>query len=232
MLVQKVIQEPTNKNVIDTITLNYNDRFIRRKKLLSDNKLEFLVNLPQTISVNNPLRYKNIDFYQSDWNLLGIRIKDITTDTIYELPLFTLKNSTKSWVTWVFDENSTIKTLIFDQLQNHLTVYDENGKFVNNLLLDDKLNKNLIIVDIIPATGLQIKYDPSIALIYFGFVLLMLTAFLSYLPYTQIWMVTENQTTWIGSNTNRGKIKLEIEFENLIRSIEEKLSKSPFILKS
>jgi cytochrome c biogenesis protein len=186
----------------------------------------------QTISVNNPLRYKNIDFYQSDWNLLGIRIKDITTDTIYELPLFTLKNSTKSWVTWVFDENSTIKTLIFDQLQNHLTVYDENGKFVNNLLLDDKLSKNLIIVDIIPATGLQIKYDPSIALIYFGFGLLMLTAFLSYLPYTQIWMVTENQTTWIGSNTNRGKIKLEIEFENLIRSIEEKLSKSPFILKS
>ena len=186
----------------------------------------------QTISVNNPLRYKNIDFYQSDWNLLGIRIKDITTDIIYELPLFTLKNSTKSWVTWVFDENSTIKTLIFDQLQNHLTVYDENGKFVNNLLLDDKLSKNLIIVDIIPATGLQIKYDPSIALIYFGFGLLMLTAFLSYLPYTQIWMVTENQTTWIGSNTNRGKIKLEIEFENLIRSIEEKLSKSPFILKS
>ena len=186
----------------------------------------------QTISVNNPLRYKNIDFYQSDWNLLGIRIKDLTTDTIYELPLFTLKNSTKSWVTWVFDENSTIKTLIFDQLQNHLTVYDENGKFVNNLLLDDKLSQNLIIVDIIPATGLQIKYDPSIALIYFGFGLLMLTAFLSYLPYTQIWMVTENQTTWIGSNTNRGKIKLEIEFENLIRSIEEKLSKSPFILKS
>ena len=186
----------------------------------------------QTISVNNPLRYKNIDFYQSDWNLLGIRIKDITTDIIYELPLFTLKNSTKSWVTWVFDENSTIKTLIFDQLQNHLAVYDENGKFVNNLLLDDKLSKNLIIVDIIPATGLQIKYDPSIALIYFGFGLLMLTAFLSYLPYTQIWMVTENQTTWIGSNTNRGKIKLEIEFENLIRSIEEKLSKSPFILKS
>jgi len=53
MLVEKVIQKPTNKNVIDTITLNYNDRFIRRKKLISDNKLEFLVNLPETISVNN-----------------------------------------------------------------------------------------------------------------------------------------------------------------------------------
>jgi cytochrome c biogenesis protein len=30
----------------------------------------------QTISVNNPLRYKNVDFYQSDWNLLGIRIQN------------------------------------------------------------------------------------------------------------------------------------------------------------
>ena len=26
----------------------------------------------QTISVNNPLRYQNVDFYQSDWNLLGM----------------------------------------------------------------------------------------------------------------------------------------------------------------
>jgi cytochrome c biogenesis protein ResB len=27
-------------------------------------------------SLNNPLRYENVDFYQSDWNLLGIRVQD------------------------------------------------------------------------------------------------------------------------------------------------------------
>ena len=68
MLVQKVIQEPTNKNVIDTITLNYNDRFIRRKKLLSDNKLEFLVNLPETISVS-----KDDGFLLDDGNVILIK---------------------------------------------------------------------------------------------------------------------------------------------------------------
>ena len=68
MLVEKVIQKPTNKNVIDTITLNYNDRFIRRKKLLSDNKLEFLVNLPETISVN-----KNDGFLLDDGNVILIK---------------------------------------------------------------------------------------------------------------------------------------------------------------
>ena len=68
MLVEKVIQKPINKNVIDTITLNYNDRFIRRKKLVSDNKLEFLVNLPQTISVN-----KDDGFLLDDGNLILIK---------------------------------------------------------------------------------------------------------------------------------------------------------------
>jgi urease accessory protein len=68
MLVEKVIEKPTNKNVIDTITLNYNDRFIRRKKLISDNKIEFLVNLPETISVN-----KDDGFLFDDGNLILIK---------------------------------------------------------------------------------------------------------------------------------------------------------------
>lgn len=68
MLVEKVIQKPTNKNVIDTITLNYNDRFIRRKKLVSDNNLEFLVNLPETISVN-----KDDGFLLNDGNVILIK---------------------------------------------------------------------------------------------------------------------------------------------------------------
>ena len=57
----------------------------------------------------------------------------------------------------------------------------------------------------------------------------MLTALLSYLPYTQIWIFKENNNTWIGSTTNRGKINLEIEFENLIRTIEEDLKQNIFV---
>ena len=79
------------------------------------------------------------------------------------------------------------------------------------------------MLEVIPASGLQIKYDPSIVIIYFGFGLLMLTACLSYLPYTQFWLYSDEFVSWIGSSTNRGKIQLEIDFENLIRSIEEKV---------
>ena len=51
MIVEKVIADASHEKIEDTITLTYHDRFIRRKKLISDNKVEFLVNLPETISL-------------------------------------------------------------------------------------------------------------------------------------------------------------------------------------
>ena len=51
MIVEKVITDASNEKIKDTITLTNHDRFIRRKKLISDNKVEFLVNLPETISL-------------------------------------------------------------------------------------------------------------------------------------------------------------------------------------
>ena len=52
MIVEEIITNLEDKKIKDTITLNYHERFIRRKKLVSDNNFEFLVNLPETISVN------------------------------------------------------------------------------------------------------------------------------------------------------------------------------------
>jgi hypothetical protein len=51
---------------------------------------------------------------------------------------------------------------------------------------------------------------------------------LSYLPYTQLWIHTRNNKCWIGSVTNRGKLQLEIEFENLIRKIEYQQKRKKF----
>ena len=184
----------------------------------------------QTISVNNPLRYNNLDFYQSDWNLLGIRFQQFDNQKIYESPLFPLEKASKSWITWITN-SETNNTLVFDQLQNTFLVYDQTGNFLKVSNLGEKMNANFLILDILPSTGLQIKYDPSIFIIYFGFGLLMITACFSYLPYTQIWIFHQSNNSWIGGSTNRGKIKMEIEFENLVRTLEKLLSKNIFMLK-
>jgi cytochrome c biogenesis protein len=172
-----------------------------------------------TISVNNPLRYKNVDFYQSDWNLLGIRLQDIKEKRIYEYPLFSLNKVNKSWITWI-KGNTDDYTLIFNNLDNTCLIYNQEGKYLGVKNIGELINTQFLFIDIIPSTGLLIKYDPSIPLIYGGFGLLIITTILSYLPYTQIWVFENNSNSWIGSLTNRGKIQLEIEFENIIRLLE------------
>ena len=184
----------------------------------------------QTISVNNPIKFNNIDFYQSDWNLLGIRIKNIENNQIYEYPVFQLNKNAKSWITWVNDSPKTI-SIVFDQLENTFSTYDEKGNFLEIKNIGENITKKYILVDLLPATGLLIKYDPSIQLIYLGFGLLMVTTLLSYLPYTQFWIFENSKNIWVGSSTNRGKIQLEIEFENLIREMENKIYQSVFIKK-
>ena len=184
----------------------------------------------QTISVNNPIRFKDIDVYQSDWNLIGIRIKDIEKNKIYEYPVFQLNKNAKAWITWINDSSKTL-SVVFDQLENTFSIYNETGDFVEIKNIGDSITKNYKLVDLLPSTGLLIKYDPSIRLIYLGFGLLMLTTLLSYLPYTQFWVYENSKNIWIGSSTNRGKIQLEIEFENLIRETENKIYKSDFTKK-
>lgn len=179
----------------------------------------------QTISVNNPLRYKNVDFYQSDWNLLGVRVKKIKENKIYEFPLFSLKKNSKAWITWIENKGQNF-TLIFDQFQNTFLVYNENGLFLDIKNIGEIIDNDCLILDILPSTGLLIKYDPSIGIIYFGFGLLMVTTSLSYFPYTQIWIFNKRKNSWVGGITNRGKIQLEIEFENFIRYIEKRNKKS------
>jgi hypothetical protein len=42
-------------------------------------------------------------------------------------------------------------------------------------------------------------------------------------------MFSQKGNTWLGATTNRGKIQVELEFENLIRYLENKMTKSEFL---
>lgn len=220
---------------LPTITTRINDFWVEYK----NNKIhQFYTNLSildnygneienQTISVNNPLRYKQVDFYQSDWNLIGIRVNIFAEKKNYEFPVFPLQKASKSWITWIKTENLN-RTVIFDQLQNTFLIYDEQGKFLSFTNIGEEIEDQWMVNDLLPSTGLLIKYDPSISIIYLGFGLLMITSLLSYLPYTQFWIFEEKKNIWIGTSTNRGKIQLEIEFENLIRELENKMMQNNF----
>lgn len=80
-----------------------------------------------------------------------------------------------------------------------------------------KLTSSITLVDIISSTGLQIKTDPGIPLIYTGFGLLMLSTLISYITYSQIWVVQDQNNIFIGGNTTRATFAFELEFLKLIK---------------
>jgi len=174
----------------------------------------------KTISVNNPLKYFGIDIYQSDWNLIAIREK-FSSINIQEYPLFPIKDETKIWISFLNEKYY----FLIDGLEDKYFLYDENFQLLKEASFYNLFDNSASIVENLSSTGLLIKYNPSIVFIYFGFAILILTTFLSYFPYTQIWIFQNQEEIFLGSLTNRGKIQLEIEFENFLRRLQKILMK-------
>jgi cytochrome c biogenesis protein len=175
----------------------------------------------QTSFVNSPAIYNNVYFYQTDWNLIGLRIK-YGNEQIVEYPLVnTVNNKTKVWLTWISNTEDLTNGIIaiIDNLQGYCSIYDNQGKFLGNLELNENLTKGypIQLVDILSSTGLQIKSDPGIPVIYTGFFFLMISTLISYITYSQIWVYQKNSQIFIGGNTTRATFEFELEFFNYIK---------------
>ena len=175
----------------------------------------------KTIFVNSPITYQDIDYYQTDWNLIGLRVKNKHA-SILEYPLISILNDrNKVWLTWIPFDNELKNglTILIDNLQGYCSVYNETGTFLGNLELNESFKSSISItlIDVISSTGLQIKTDPGIPLIYIGFLFLMISTLISYITYSQIWIVQNKEEIFIGGNTTRATFDFEIEFFKLIK---------------
>jgi cytochrome c biogenesis protein len=175
----------------------------------------------KTVSVNSPLISKGLYYYQTDWNLIGLRFQ-MAKNEILEYPLVNaLNNQNKVWLTWISTNSSLTNGLIaiIDNLEGYCSIYDESGLFLGNLELNETVNFNgsLTLLEIISSTGLQIKTDLGIPIIYGGFFFLMLSTLISYITYSQIWIIEQQKQLFIGGTTNRAIFDFELEFLKFIK---------------
>lgn len=175
----------------------------------------------KTISVNYPLIFKDIYYYQTDWNLVGLRFQ-ILNNQIIEYPLTNIfGNQGKVWLTW-FENRENPKEgliIIISNLEGYCSIYDSFGQFLGNLETNESQNflQLITFLEPISSTGLQIKTDPGIVLIYSGFLFLMVSSLISYITYSQIWIIYQNKQIFIGGNTNRAVFDFELEFLEFIK---------------
>jgi len=60
------------------------------------------------------------------------------------------------------------------------------------------------------STGLQLKSDPGVPLVYVGFALCLVTSIMSLWPYRQVWAIQEDEALLlIGGKTNRDQVGFE-----------------------
>lgn len=172
----------------------------------------------KTISVNFPLRFKNLTFYQTDWNAIGLRI--YMNKENYQLPLNSLNKNKSLWVTWIpiSKMNGNGITFITNNLNGVFSLYSNEGNFIGTFDLGDKIKSlnDLTVFEIITETGLQIKADPGIPLIYLGFAILMISSLISYFSFTQFWLAKSEKNKFIGATSNRAKLNLRFEFLSFI----------------
>ena len=175
----------------------------------------------KTIYVNYPLIYKGVYYYQTDWNLTGLRFQNLNNQII-DYPLINiLNNQDKVWLTWISNDQTLNNgiIIIIDSLEGYCSVYNELGQFLGNIELNEIFNskQSIGLIEIISSTGLQIKTDPGIPIIYSGFFFLMISTLISYITYSQVWIIQKNRKIFIGGNTNRAVFEFELEFFKFIK---------------
>ncbi|MCL2929300.1 MAG: cytochrome c biogenesis protein [Trichodesmium sp. MAG_R01] len=176
----------------------------------------------KTIFVNQPMRYHGVTMYQADWAIAAVKVR-VNKSPVFRLPMAQLntEGGGKIWGTWVpiKPDLSEGVSLLAKDLQGNVLVYDTSGKLVASVREGMFIEVNgvtLFIDKIIGSTGLQIKADPGIPIVYLGFGLLMLSVLMSYVSHSQIWAFQESERLYIGGKTNRANVTFEREILDIL----------------
>ena len=178
----------------------------------------------KTIWVNEPLRYKNVTLYQADWSIAQVNVR-LNNSPTFELPMAPLKvEGGRLWGTWVptKPDMSEGVSLVAQDLQGTLLVYDMSGQLVSTVHEGSSVQANgitLHVDELIGSTGLQIKADPGIPIVYLGFGLLMVGVVMSYISHSQVWALEADGVLYVGGRTNRAQVAFERELLGVLDNV-------------
>jgi cytochrome c biogenesis protein len=185
----------------------------------------------QTIYVNKPLRYRGVTFYQTDWTISAIRFH-VNNSPILELPMAPLDAGGRGrvWGTWIPTKPDLSQgvSLLAKDLQGTVVIFDAKGKPLSTVrrgMATEVNGVKLTIDEVVGGTGLQIKADPGIPMVYAGFGLLMLGVVMSYVSHSQIWALQADGKLYLGGRTNRAQVSFEREMFEILEEIERSPAK-------
>ncbi|MEO0409865.1 MAG: cytochrome c biogenesis protein, partial [Cyanobacteria bacterium P01_A01_bin.135] len=183
----------------------------------------------KVIHVNEPMRYQGITFYQADWSIAGVRVRVNNSPTL-QLPMAPLEaGNGKIWGTWVptKPDLSEAVAVVAKDLKGTLFLYGTDGELLGSLREGMSAQVNgvtLHLDELVGSTGLQIKADPGIPVVYLGFGLLMVGVIMSYISHSQVWVLRSEKSLYVGGQTNRAQVAFERELVGMLDELGQNLA--------
>lgn len=177
----------------------------------------------KTIFVNEPFPYKGVTIYQTDWDILGVKIYENKTKLNKQIPVKKItKENRNFWVGSVSlnPSNNEKITFLINSLNKEILLYNENGAFLEKATLGNNVevnNSSLRFEELITSTGLQIKEDPGVKIVYLSFLIIMVSIYISFLSYSQIWTLQEANKFFVAGKTNRAILNFQEDFKTRLQ---------------
>ncbi|MFM8674190.1 MAG: cytochrome c biogenesis protein ResB [Vulcanococcus sp.] len=151
----------------------------------------------RAISVNHPLRFQGMTVYQADWALAAVQLQ-LGQSPILELPLQSFPQlGEQVWgiVLPTRPDGSNPVLLALSSEQGPVTAYSADAEVLGTLVPGgDPVEIQgipLRIAAVVPASGLLLKRDPGVPLVYAGFAIALAGGGLSLIATRQLWAIAE-----------------------------------------
>ena len=211
---------------INDFNIAYNDQgmvdqFYSEIDIL-DNNLQ--IQKEKTIFVNEPLRYSGVTFYQTDWSIVSLKFTLNKKENV-DIPLREIagENTSRFWIGSLGYGSDNKVLVVLQDLTGKYLLYDSEKRLLGQSNIGHKIFFNgneLRLNKILPSTGLQIKSDPGIPLVYIGFLFLIFSVLLSYTSYFQIWVVKKQNKVYVYGDTNRAIYFFEKSILEIINNVQ------------
>jgi cytochrome c biogenesis protein len=156
--------------------------------------------LQAEISVNHPLRHKGITLYQADWGLAAVNLQ-LGRSPVLQVPLETLPQlGDQVWgvVLPTRPDGSSVVLLTLSSEQGPVQVFAPDGERLAQLVPGGEAVEvaglPMRIDSVLPASGILLKRDPGVPLVYGGFAIALLGGGLSLLATRQLWAISDPAT--------------------------------------
>ena len=176
------------------------------------------------ISVNHPLRTRGITLYQADWALAAIDLQ-LGGSPVLQLPLQAFPQlGEQVWglILPTRPDGSEPVLLAVASEDGPVDVYGPDGASLASLVPGgDAVEVRGIpirVAGVLPASGILLKRDPGVPLVYAGFAIALLGGGLSLVATRQLWAIADRASgqLHVGGLCNRNLVAFATELPGLL----------------